>query len=857
MSSAIDAEKNKERFGSFVSTTLDCVPVQALIDSGNLWRCAISLDCASKLGIQKQDLRPCPTKIIHTAKTGSSLSVLGELPRHLNLRFGSLEKVFKIRPVVIDGLSMLFNISGPFLQANGIDLINSKKCIRIKGKEIGMVSAAGRPLSAALAKEATTLSPVYVGRKVILPPYSWAEFPLKVAAIQEGRTQGKEGLLIGDDDFMSATGLNPYRRFRGNITTEGWTVGAAMNWTDDPVTIPQGQKYGLMAIMPSEETIQVKGTPWTDEEKEHWLKREFRLEENPKLQDPLKMAALLGVLKRHWPAYSTDGSYGRTTLVKHDIITEPGPPIRMKFRPLNPDMENNLRQQVEEWLKHDVIEVSTSPWSFALVAVKKKNGKTRWTTDFRKLNKISMAFSHPLPNIEDNLARLANSKIFSTLDGMGAFHVVELTEEAKPKTAFSTPWGLYQFKRMPFGLSNGPATYSRLMQLALQGIPTSMCLPYLDDVIVHSATFSQHLRCLDQVLKAHVDAGLKLQPAKCFLLQDEAQYLGHIVSGEGVGQVPEQLEAIKNWPLPEDITQIRAFLGKCSYYRRFIADFSGLSKPWSDALKREATDEKRKDKKVQVTPEMERSFEKLKQALLSAPILAYPRFDETSRFILDTDWSQENATIGGVLSQEQDGEERVICYGAKKLSKSQANYPSAKGELFAVIYFMKHWRYYLQFRPFLLRTDNKALTWIKSMEHPSGMVLRWLETLAAFDFEVQHRAGVDHGNADALSRIHHAKEIERIEHHEELMASLWTKLQEQALRRPTPDDEWNLLAVLHQVKDQAKLPSTPHEWIQEQEFDLDLRDVKAWVQNDTWPSDQDIRGYSLETQHYFAIRFNL
>ena len=174
-----------------------------------------------------------------------------------------------------------------------------------------------------------------------------------------------------------------------------------------------------------------------------------------------------------------------------------------------------------------MIEPSNSPYNFGLVAVPKKNGKVRWAVDFRQLNKISQRDTYLIGNINDNLARLSHSKIFLGLDGSGAFHVIPLMETSKPKTAFLTPFGSFHFKRLPFGLANGPSTYARLVKMVLEGIPLTMAIPYLDDILVHSHDVPSHFTALEKVLRAYEASGLKLQPAKCFLFQQKINYLGH------------------------------------------------------------------------------------------------------------------------------------------------------------------------------------------------------------------------------------------------------------------------------------------------------------------------------------------
>ena len=214
---------------------------------------------------------------------------------------------------------------------------------------------------------------------------------------------------------------------------------------------------------------------------------------------------------------------------------------------------------------------------------------------------------------------------------------------------------------------------------------------------------------------------------------------------------PDYTSVIKDWPIPDTLKTLRAFLGKCGYYRRFIEDYATIS-PLSNTPNRNS---------MKGFPNLHQeatavlAFSLMKRKLLSAPILAYPQFRGES-FILDTDFSADPGAIGGTLSQVQDGQERVIAYGARRLLPRERSYASTKGELLVVIFFLQYYKYYLLHRPFILRTDNRELIWMCSLESPTGMILRWLEILASFDFTVKHRKGTLHGNTDSLSRASHA-----------------------------------------------------------------------------------------------------
>ncbi len=413
---------------------------------------------------------------------------------------------------------------------------------------------------------------------------------------------------------------------------------------------------------PEEEKEFVDVENWSRARLSKWLQENFKLDEAPCLCTEADRRDAVNLLLRFIDVISVNGEYGDTKLLEHEIHTGDALPIRCKHRPINPTLEGDLKKQLAKWQKHGVIEPSSSPWSFPLVAAPKKGGRIRWCVDYRLLNSKTVKDSHPIPSINDNINRLARSRIFSCVDGSGAFHVLSIKKEHRPKTSFSTPWGSFQYRKLPFGLCNGPTTYSRLVALVLNGVPGEVALPYLDDAVIHSKDLPEHFTNLTTVLGRYRRAGLKLQPEKCFLFRPEVEYLGHLVGQEGVHPLPDYVKAVKDWPLPTTKTQVRTFLGKVGYYRRFIKGYSAIAEPWTSVGGKE-TDGCNKNEPVEVTKTMKASFKDLKSRLLSAPILAYPRFDSDEPFILDTDWSGDSNSIGASLSQVQDGQERVVAYG--------------------------------------------------------------------------------------------------------------------------------------------------------------------------------------------------
>ena len=345
-----------------------------------------------------------------------------------------------------------------------------------------------------------------------------------------------------------------------------------------------------------------------------------------------------------------------------------------------------------------------------------------------------------MPRIDTCLDCLSSAKIFSTLDLQSGYWQLEVSEEDRPKTAFITKYGLFEYRKMPFGLCNAPSTFQRCMELILNGLQWKTLLIYLDDVIIYSDTIESHLKQLDLVLTRLREAGLKLKPSKCDLIKSSVLYLGHVVSKDGLQPNPKIVDSVLKWKVPQNVKETQQFLGLCNYYRRFIKNFSKIAAPLHQLT--------HKNTSFLWTKETEESFERLKTLLCSSPILGYPQSE--GQYILDTDAS--DIGVGGVLSQIQGEETRVLAYASKKLDVHQTRYSTTRKELLAVITFITQFRHYLLGQKFILRTDHSSLRWLFSFKDPQGQIARWLEVLSQYDFEIHHRKGNQHQNADALSR---------------------------------------------------------------------------------------------------------
>jgi transposase InsO family protein len=436
-----------------------------------------------------------------------------------------------------------------------------------------------------------------------------------------------------------------------------------------------------------------------------------------------------------------DNDVGRTTLTTHSIPLIPGTkPIRLPPHRLGPQKEAEAEKQVTELLEKGMITPASGAWSSPVVLVRKKDNKWRFCIDYRKLNAVTQQDAYPLPRIDESLDALSGSKYFSTLDLTSGYWQVPLDEDAQEKSAFTTRTGLWKWKVLPFGLTSAPATFQRLMEQVLQGLHWKTLLLYLDDIIVISPDFTTHLSRLEEVLLRLQKAGLKLKPAKCELFQDQVNYLGHVVSSQGIATDPKKVETVKEWPIPRSIKELQAFLGLTGYYRQYISDYATIAKPLTILTG--------KNMKWTWDEEANVAFRSLKRSLINSPILAYP--NPKIQYVLDTDASAVG--VGAVLSQIQEGKERAVAYYSKTLSPAERNYCVTRRELLAVVKAMKHFRPYLYGQKFRLRSDHASLRWLCRRQEPSAQVARWLEILAEFQYQLEHRPGNKHGNADALSR---------------------------------------------------------------------------------------------------------
>lgn len=835
-------------YAAYLDVTVNGVPCHALVDGGNTYHSILSSRYAKKIGVTDGDLRPVEEEEVFTANEGETLKIIGQLRKPLRMEIPAVTGlVICFRPVVIYGLSMDCNLSGPFLRAHAWTVRYGQGCVVIRGQLVGLRRRGRLPPAAAAAEPGRAGSAAAGRASGAGPPRpratsrgsAVARRAPPAAAPPESASGSADAACAPPPYWVDATGGrddcgrsdDQHRAFYNGVK-EAFRAGkaeAAAGVSPIAEDAPEGQRRT-------------------------WLQETFGLLRNPLLADARDLKRATDVLLEFWPVFSRDGSYGRTHLMEHRIIVEDVPPIRCKYRPIPPHLEPLLRKQLLDWLDRGVIQESDSPWSSNVTVATKKDGSPRFCLDYRRLNEVTKRDSFPMPSIQDNLARLAGSTVFSGVDMAGAFHVIPLAPESRPLTCFATPFGSFEAICLSFGLKNGPSAYNRLIGIILRSVPPSVTIAFMDDAVIHSAGLAGHFENLRATLSAFQRAGLKLSPKKCTFFQTEIIHLGHVLDGRGIRPPKHYLDAVAKMALPRTRTEARSWLGVTGYFREHIPDYARIARPWTDVTgKVDAAQEKRP---LDITPEMRAAFKTLTRALVSAPIRGFPYFKESDprcgRFILTTDFCKSQ--IAAVLSQEQLGREVVLAYGSKKLGKSRSSYASTRGELYAGVYFMDKYQYYLKYtrRPFLWRTDNLALKYIRTLNCPSSLIERWLLSLAEYNFDVEHKPGKLNRVADGLSRFGYAEAASEDE--DEAAAAAGEAVAAVDGAEPPGDQEGAnpLEAETFRTKDvfggyhRADLAKA-------QEEDEDLKLVRRWLREGRHPGRLETTAASETAQAYAAL----
>ena len=433
-------------------------------------------------------------------------------------------------------------------------------------------------------------------------------------------------------------------------------------------------------------------------------------------------------------------SPGRTTWAIHDVDVGENKPVKLPPYRLNPLKNQALAAELTYMLDRGLIEKGYSEWSSPVTLQPKPDGKIRFCIDFRKVNSLSKSDNYPLPRVDDSVDLIGAATFITKIDLVKGYWQVPLTERAKKVASFVVSGGLYQCQVMPYGLKNAPATFQRLMDRVVDGIPN--CTVYIDDVIIYDTSWESHVDNVEHLVRRLNEAGLVVNLAKCDFVKAEVQYLGYVV-GHGKVRPPQaKVEAIREFAPPKSRKALQRFLGMIGYYRRFIRNYSTVLAPLTDLL--------RKDQKFRWSEECDRVFGVVKTLLCHHPILSAPDFDMP--FILAVDASDVGA--GAVLLQLRDRVEHPVCFFSKKFNRAQRNYSVVEKELLALILALQHFAVYLPpcGPPITIYTDHHPLQFLAKFRNKNQRLTRWSLLLQEYTLEIRHIRGVDNVLADCLSR---------------------------------------------------------------------------------------------------------
>ena len=508
---------------------------------------------------------------------------------------------------------------------------------------------------------------ITTSKKLVVPPFSVLRVPCKLD------NMGSDYLVEPTSDTL----LSP----RTLQKAGSQPVLSFVNCGDRNVKILKGQLVGLayeidevVDELATQETFQISQANVisdtdkceTNEVPDHLMDLYNRSIE---FLDQGQQNALKDMLCSYADVFAqSEFDLGNFTALEHSIDTGNARPIKHRMRRTPQCFVEEEEKHLNKMLDAGIIEPSVSEWISAPVLIRKKDKSLRWCVDYRALNAVTTKDVFPLPMIDECIDSLIGNTWFSKLDANSAYFQIKVNENDKRKTAFITKYGTFQFIKMPFGLCNAPSTFSRVMNLVLRGLNWKTVLAFLDDILVLGNTFRSHIENLRQVLERFRSYGLKLKPKKCELFQIEVEFLGRKVSKKGIEVGPGYVETIIDWPIPKCTKDVEKFCGFANYHRNFIQDFAELATPLYSVTGKN---------KFHWDEEQQQAFDNIKSALTSAPVLALPT--KNDQFVLDTDASDQ--AVGAVLSQVQNGQERVIAFASVALTPEQKRYCTTRKEL--------------------------------------------------------------------------------------------------------------------------------------------------------------------------------
>lgn len=453
---------------------------------------------------------------------------------------------------------------------------------------------------------------------------------------------------------------------------------------------------------------------------------------------------------------------GTTDVVEHRIDLYDDTPFKEKIRPIPPGMYEELKSHIAELISAGVIRKSNSPYSSNIVLVRKSDGNLRLCQDMRRLNNLTIPDAYTIPRVETLIDSLKGARYFTSLDLISGYHQVRIFDDHIQRTAFSTPFGLYECEKMAMGLKNSQSTFQRLMDCCLDGLLYNGCNVYLDDILVYGSTKQEMFDNLKAVFERLRKFQLRLKPKKCKILCPEISFLGFTVSEEGVKCSSKHIQDVQNWPEPKNVHDLQVFLGLANFLRKFVHNFASIVAPLTNLLRGHTNKKRSKTKKCKSNSDpapwewgenQRKAFENIKHALTSPPCLAYPDFEQP--FILHCDGSGVGLGCALYQKDEKSGKLHPIAFGSRSLSQSEQRYSAHKLEFLALKWAVTNkFSYYLynSKHPVQIYTDHNPLVYLTTTAKLDALGHRWLAELSSYNFEIHYKPGVSHKDADSLSR---------------------------------------------------------------------------------------------------------
>ena len=557
------------------------------------------------------------------------------------------------------------------------------------------------------------------------------------------------------------------------------------------------------------------------------------------------------------------GDIGDVPEIQMKINLTDEKPVQKRYNTVHRPLYPEVKAHLQDLLNRNIITKSSSCYSSPIVAARKKDNSLRLCVDYRDLNRKTIEDKFPLPKVQDCLDSLHGKRMFSLLDQQSAYHQGYIDPASRHLTAFCTPWGLYEFTRIPFGLANAPSQFQRFIENCLEGLRDEIVIPYLDDLLVFSGSFEEHVEHVRKVLQRLQQHGVKVNPAKCMMFQEEVKYLGHIITPDGYKMDPDNVLAVQKLaddPPPSTVGQLRQLIGFLSYFRKYIKGFSQISQPLFKLLEKSSHTQSTNNKKPNSqlpssTPitwldEHSKALEILIKRVTTEPVLCYPDF--TKPFVLHTDASGYG--LGAVLYQEQEEKLRIVAFASRTLKPAEKNYHSSRLEFLALKWALSDkFRAYTYYSPHItVVTDNNPLTHLTTTAKLNATTQRWVNELAEFRFTIKYRPGKHHIDADFMSRNplpieQRIKDCTQLVQLNEVQAIL-TGVNVEKFLPYTSINAITTQQFMNEDLQQSNLILSPLTLQQAQRDDPDIQTVLQFVTKKERPTLTEQRQQSLESQ---------